>query len=118
MSTIFDLNIQVLPEHIDLLGHVNNVLYVQWMQDVATAHIEQLGLGLAQYLQLKHAMVAVEHHVQYRKAAIEGDELILRTWLDHIDALYSYRKYAFYHPKDQSVLFVGNTTSFALSLLY
>ena len=54
-------------------------------------------------------MVAVEHHVQYRKAAIEGDELILRTWLDHIDALYSYRKYAFYRPKDQSVLFVGNT---------
>mgnify|MGYP003950651353 FL=1 len=109
MSAIFDLNLQVKPEHIDILGHVNNVVYIQWMQDVALAHIEQLGLGLTQYLELKHAMVAVEHHVQYRKAAIEGDELILRTWLDHIDALYSYRKYAFYHPKDQSVLFVGNT---------
>lgn len=109
MSAIFDLNLQVKPEHIDILGHVNNVVYIQWMQDVALAHIEQLGLGLTQYLELKHAMVAVEHHVQYRKAAIEGDELILRTWLDHIDALYSYRKYAFYRPKDQSVLFVGNT---------
>lgn len=109
MSAIFDLNLQVQPEHIDILGHVNNVVYIQWMQDVALAHIEALGLGLTQYLELKHAMVAVEHHVQYRKAAIEGDELILRTWLDHIDALYSYRKYAFYRPKDQSVLFVGNT---------
>ena len=109
MSAIFDLNLQVQPEHIDILGHVNNVVYIQWMQDVALAHIEQRGLGLTQYLELKHAMVAVEHHVQYRKAAIEGDELILRTWLDHIDALYSYRKYAFYRPKDQSVLFVGNT---------
>ena len=109
MSAIFDLNLQVQPEHIDILGHVNNVVYIQWMQDVALAHIEALGLGLTQYLELKHAMVAVEHHVQYRKAAIEGDELILRTWLDHIDALYSYRQYAFYRPKDQSVLFVGNT---------
>ena len=109
MSAIFDLNLQVQPEHIDILGHVNNVVYIQWMQDVALAHIEALGLGLTQYLELKHAMVAVEHHVQYRKAAIEGDELILRTWLDHIDALYSYRKYAFYRPKDQGVLFVGNT---------
>ena len=109
MSAIFDLNLQVKPEHIDILGHVNNVVYIQWMQDVALAHIEQLGLGLTQYLELKHAMVAVEHHVQYRKAAIEGDELILRTWLDHIDALYSYRKYAFYRPKDQRVLFVRNT---------
>ena len=109
MSDIFDLTLTVKPEHIDILGHVNNVVYIQWMQDVALAHIEALGLGLTQYLELKHAMVAVEHHVQYRKAAIEGDELILRTWLDHIDALYSYRKYAFYRPKDQSVLFVGNT---------
>ena len=109
MSTIFDLNIQVLPEHIALLGHVNNVLYVQWMQDVATAHIEQLGLGLAQYLQLKHAMVAVEHHVQYRKAAFEGEDLILRTWLDDLNTLYSFRQYVFYRPKDQSILFVGQT---------
>ncbi|TXJ01201.1 MAG: acyl-CoA thioesterase [Acinetobacter sp.] len=109
MSTIFDLNIQVLPEHIDLLGHVNNVLYVQWMQDVATAHIEQLGLGLARYLQLKHAMVAVEHHVQYRKAAFEGEDIILRTWLDDLNTLYSFRQYVFYRPKDQSILFVGQT---------
>ncbi|MEN4983112.1 acyl-CoA thioesterase [Acinetobacter modestus] len=109
MSTIFDLRITVQPEHIDVLGHVNNVMYIQWMQDVAAAHIERLGLGLAQYLELKHAMVAVEHHVQYRKAALEGEEVILRTWLDDINALYSFRQYVFYRPKDQSILFVGNT---------
>nr|WP_218948734.1 thioesterase family protein [Acinetobacter sp. YH16031] len=100
---------KVQPEHIDRLGHVNNVVYVQWMQDVASAHIEQLGLGLNEYLQLKHAMVAVEHHVQYRKAAFEGDELILRTWLSDLNALYSFRQYAFYRPKDQNVLFTGST---------
>ena len=109
MSTIFDLRITVQPEHIDVLGHVNNVMYIQWMQDVAAAHIERLGLGLAQYLELKHAMVAVEHHVQYRKAVLEGEEVILRTWLDDINALYSFRQYVFYRPKDQSILFVGNT---------
>ena len=109
MSTIFDLRISVQPEHIDVLGHVNNVIYVQWMQDVAAAHIETLGLGVAQYLELKHAMVAVEHHVQYRKAALEGEEVILRTWLDDINALYSFRQYAFYREKDQSVLFLGKT---------
>ena len=95
MTGIFDQVLKVHPEHIDRLGHVNNVIYVQWMQDVASAHIEQLGLGLNEYLQLKHAMVAVEHHVQYRKAAFEGDELILRTWLSDLNALYSFRQYAF-----------------------
>ncbi len=73
------------------------------------AHIEALGLGLKQYFELKHAMVAVEHHVQYRKAALEGEEIILRTWLDDLNALYSFRQYAFYRPKDQSIIFMGNT---------
>lgn len=109
MSAIFDLEIQVLPEHIDQLGHVNNVVYIQWMQDVATQHIDALGLGLKQYLELQHAMVAVEHHVQYRKAAFLGETLILRTWLDDLNALYSSRQYVFYRPSDQCVVFVGKT---------
>lgn len=109
MSDIFDLIIQVQPEHIDGLGHVNNVVYMQWMQEVTTAHIEAIGLGLEQYHALKHAMVAVEHQVQYRKAAFEGDEIILRTWLNDINALYSFRQYAFYRPQDQTLLFTGNT---------
>ena len=54
-------------------------------------------------------MVAVEHHVQYRKAAVEGEEIILRTWLNDINALYSFRQYVFYRPKDKAVLFMGNT---------
>lgn len=109
MSGIFDLNIQVEPEHIDSLGHVNNVVYMHWMQDVATAHIEALGLGLEQYQELKHAMVAVEHHVQYRKAAFLGDKITLRTWLNDLNSLYSFRQYAFYREKDQSLLFTGST---------
>ena len=109
MSDIFDLTIQVQPEHIDSLGHVNNVVYMHWMQDVASAHIEALGLGLKEYQQLKHAMVAVEHHVQYRKAAFSGDEIILRTWLNDLNSLYSFRQYAFYRAQDQSLLFTAST---------
>lgn len=109
MSDIFDLKITVQAEHIDTLNHVNNVVYVSWMQDVATAHIEALGLGLKEYIELKHAMVAVEHHVQYRKAAVEGEEIILRTWLNDINVLYSFRQYVFYRPKDKAILFTGNT---------
>ena len=109
MSGVFDLEITVQAEHIDSLGHVNNVVYVQWMQDVATAHIDTLGLGLKEYLELKHAMVAVEHQVQYRKAAFQDEKIILRTWLSRIDALYSVRQYVFYRPQDQSILFMANT---------
>ncbi|WP_296283627.1 thioesterase family protein [uncultured Acinetobacter sp.] len=108
-TSYFDLKITVQLEHIDVLGHVNNVVYVQWMQDVASAHIEALGVGLEQYLEMKHAMVAVEHHVQYRKAAMLDDDVILRTWLYDINALYSFRQYAFFKASDNSLLFTGNT---------
>ena len=110
MSTgLFDLKLTVQPEHIDILGHVNNVVYVAWMQNVATAHIEALDLGLKEYIELKHAMVAVEHQVQYRKAAMLDDEVILRTWFYDINALYSFRQYAFYRAKDSALLFTGST---------
>lgn len=109
MSQVFDLNIIVQPEHIDALGHVNNVVYIAWMQDVAQQHSEQLGLGLAEFQQLKHAMVAVEHHVQYRKAAQLNDSILLRTWLSKTDSMYSFREYAFYREKDQAVIFMGTT---------
>ncbi|WP_343596012.1 thioesterase family protein [Acinetobacter sp.] len=109
MSQVFDFKIKVELEHIDVLGHVNNVVYIAWMQQVAQQHSEQLGLGLAEFQQLKHAMVAVEHHVQYRKAAQLDDEIILRTWLSKIDSMYSFREYAFYREKDQSVIFIGKT---------
>ena len=47
-----------------------------WMRDVAAAHIEKLSLGLAQYLELKHAMVAVsimfnigKQHLKVKKSS-------------------------------------------------
>lgn len=109
MTTFFDLKLKVQSEHIDLLGHVNNVVYVKWMQDVATAHIDHIGLGLKEYLELKHAMVAVEHHMQYKKASVLGDDVVLRTWFSDINAMYSYRQYVFYRPADRAVLFVAST---------
>ena len=109
MTTTFDVLYSVQDKDIDALGHVNNVVYVQWMQDVATAYVDALGLGLTQYLELKHAMVAVEHQVQYRKAALLGEQLVLRTWLSDLNALYSTRQYLFYRPSDRSIIFTGQT---------
>lgn len=109
MSSIFDLQLKIPEDAIDVLGHVNNVVYVKWMQDIATAHIDALGLGVAHFLELKHAMVAVEHHMQYRKACFAGEELILRTWLSDLNAMYSFRQYAFYRPADQQLIFLAHT---------
>lgn len=109
MSQLFEQVIQVKDEHLDRLGHVNNVMYIQWMQDVALAHTTQLGLGLDDYIAMNHAMVASEHHVKYRKACMLGDEIILRTWLGDLSAFSSVRHYLFYRPKDKAIVFHAQT---------
>ena len=109
MSQLFEEKIVVKPEHLDALGHVNNVIYVKWMQDVALAHSTVLGLDLDTFLALKHAMVASEHQVKYRKACVLGDKLILRTWLGELNALSSLRHYAFYRENDQEIVFQAQT---------
>lgn len=109
MSQLFEILQQVEEKHLDQLAHVNNVQYVSWMQDVALAHSQTLGLGLEDYLQLNHAMVASEHHVKYRKACFAGDVLILRTWLGEQQAFSSIRHYLFYRPIDSAIVFQAYT---------
>ena len=63
--TVFEQTISVLPEQCDGLGHVNNVQYLHWAEDLAWAHSSALGLGLARYQTLDCAMVAREHVLTY-----------------------------------------------------
>ena len=77
---VFEQTLTVLPEHCDGLGHVNNVQYLHWAEDLAWAHSSVLGLGLARYQALDCAMVAREHVLTYLAACFAGDELRLHTW--------------------------------------
>jgi acyl-CoA thioester hydrolase len=75
---IFELSFTAAPEHIDELGHVNNAVWVQWMERVAVAHWDALADP-----EHKHAYywVVVRHEVDYLRPAHEGDRVIARTWV-------------------------------------
>ncbi len=74
----FDLPITVQPEDIDLLGHVNNVVYLRWVQDVAIAHWEATAPAEARR---RLFWVVTRHEIEYRRPAFLGDELVARTWV-------------------------------------
>lgn len=74
----YDLPIEVKSDDIDIFDHVNNVVYVRWIQDVATAHwnaaatreqVEAIG------------WVVVRHEIDYLRSAVLGDEIVARTWV-------------------------------------
>ena len=81
MKNIFEFSFAVLPEHLDALQHVNNVVYVQWMQDIATKHWTSFA---SPELEKKILWVARRHEIDYLSQAFLNDELVMRTWTgDH-----------------------------------
>jgi acyl-CoA thioester hydrolase len=74
----FELSFTARPEHIDELGHVNNAVWVQWIQEIAVAHWEALA-------DPEHRSaffwVVVRHEIDYLRAAVEGDRIVARTWV-------------------------------------
>ena len=66
------------PADIDGLGHVNNVVYVRWVQDIAVAHWRAVASTADQ---LKFLWIVVRHEIDYKQAARLGDTILARTWV-------------------------------------
>ena len=74
----FEISVAVLPADIDQQNHVNNTVYLRWVQEVATAHWEALAPAAAQE---QIGWVVLRHEIDYKTPAGHGDEVLLRTWV-------------------------------------
>lgn len=77
-SAYFELCVNVSPEDIDAQRHVNNTVYLRWVQDVAVAHWETLASAEAQR---ELGWVVLRHEIDYKTPANSGDEIKLKTWV-------------------------------------
>ena len=75
---VFEHRITAKAEHIDELGHVNNAVWVQWIQTVAVAHWDSLA-DLAH--KDAYFWVVTRHEIDYLRAAHEGDRIVGKTWV-------------------------------------
>jgi acyl-CoA thioester hydrolase len=74
----FEMTLTAGPEHIDELGHVNNAVWVQWIQQVAVAHWEAIADPAHRDA---YFWVVVRHEIDYLRAAHAGDLITVRTWV-------------------------------------
>jgi acyl-CoA thioester hydrolase len=74
----FELSITPTEADIDELGHVNNAVWVRWLQDVATAHWNAAALPehVAAFF-----WVVVRHEVDYAGNVSAGEAVTARTWV-------------------------------------
>lgn len=75
----FTLTFTALPEHIDRMGHVNNAVWVQWMEALATAHWEAVASAEQQDA---YAWLVVRHEIDYRGNIREGESAEATTWVE------------------------------------
>ena len=78
MTPEFRRELLALPEHIDELGHVNNAVWVQWIQEIAVAHWRSVA---APEHDAAFFWVVVRHEIDYLRPAFDGDQITGRTWV-------------------------------------
>ena len=75
---VFRLTFEPQPADIDENGHVNNVVYLRWAQDMGVAHWQSLAPAEAQ---ATWAWVALRHEIDYRRELKLGEVAQGRTWV-------------------------------------
>lgn len=77
-SQAFEIVVPVEPADLDQLGHVNNVTYVRWVQEVAVAHWQAVAPPADQ---AAVRWIVLRHEIDYLQQAFPGDGIVARTWV-------------------------------------
>jgi acyl-CoA thioester hydrolase len=97
----FDQLREVRSEDIDALGHVNNVVYLAWVNDIAIAHWASLTDEAAR---ARLIWVALRHEIDYKAEALLGDTVRVRTWTGAARGLRYARHTQIFRNADQTLL--------------
>jgi acyl-CoA thioester hydrolase len=77
--TPFEKSITATVDDIDELGHVNNAVWVRWIQDMATSHWQ--AVAPAEH-QEAYVWVVTRHEIDYLRAVLPGETVTGRTWIE------------------------------------
>ena len=93
MEDVFTLKRKVVSKEIDELNHVNNIVYLKWIQDIAYKHWEVLTKNNPQTM---YVWYTIRHEIDYLQQAVLGDEIIVKTWVGETKGVKSIRHVAIY----------------------
>jgi len=103
---VYQKTIRVKAEDLDVLNHVNNVRYVQWIQEIAKDHWNSLA---SQEINEHYFWVVVSHFIEYKSAAVLGDSITLKTFVEKSEGVKSTRIVEMYHADTNKLLVRSET---------
>jgi len=92
---VFQKLITIENKHIDMHNHVNNVVFLQFMQDIAFEHSKSLGHSLSMYKDLNTTWFAKKNTITYNRPALLNQEIFIKTWIENIKNTSATRHYEF-----------------------
>jgi acyl-CoA thioester hydrolase len=104
MPRILVQTLDVPADATDVNGHVNNLAYLQWMQDGAIRHSTAQGWPLERYQATGAGWVVRSHFIEYLLPAFAGQSLTLLTWVTGFRQRSSPRRYLFWRASDRQVV--------------
>lgn len=108
VSSVYSKTITIPESAIDENGHVSNVVYVQWMQEIAIEHYQSIS-GMNSMQPFGATWVVREHRIEYFLPAFAGEEIEIKTWIENIRRVRSLRQYEFVRKLDGKIVVRGET---------
>jgi len=106
---VFARTFSVPEDAIDELGHVSNLKYLAWMQDIAIQHSAERGWPVERYLENGAVWVVRSHFITYLRPAFAGETITLGTWVAELKQRSSSRRYLVRRASDQQALVEAET---------
>lgn len=111
------VEVDVAAGDIDAYGHVNNAVYLRWLDRAAWSHSTALGLSIADCTRLRRGMAALRIEIDYLRAALPRDRVEVATWIVESDRkLRVTRRFQLRHAVDRGTLARATTQYVCLNL--
>lgn len=99
--------IPVQTGDIDEMGHVNNVVYLRWVQEVAAAHWQQVA---PEAVHQAYSWVVLRHEIDYHRPSFMGDQVVGYTWVGTHEGARIVRYVQLYRSSNEELLAEATTT--------
>ena len=103
---ILEQEITVSKNDLDDLNHVNNVVYVNWIQEIAKNHWNVL---VSDEIKDNYYWVLLEHNIKYLHSALLNEKIIIKTYIEETKGVKSSRKVEIYNKGTNQLLVTSKT---------
>ncbi|PIF06660.1 MAG: thioesterase [Draconibacterium sp.] len=88
--------------HIDFVGHVNNLNYIQWMENGRVKLLEAVGMPVAEIVETSNFFpILSETAITYKKPLFLKNKVKIETWLSQINNASVIMEFRFYNEKGE-----------------